>query len=850
MILQHHLHQQRVLTGNSMVSTLCKMVPMHRSLAVLILREFYPYLMDNMQVIPVQYLRIASGLIINLLNCMSCTCTKSSAIENPIFIQGDFNQLHQCYSCTCPFKQALTRGFLNPIGHDEFFKFEYTEEEIADIHEKLSNMHIQCNNVFINELIATELDYIKDLFSIEIFNFILGKDSLFEMESIRMIRIIHVYMYMLLVKRTFNVPADAVHIADIFTFYFHKTDPFYTHIATQLPFNKQKYDLLKQSDPLLLQQCEKHEKCRRLELQSWLNRCTTRLARYSLLISTILKKVYTPVYPFKCTCFNTNYHIHLEPLFDPYIEFTYYNSTMKIIKDIMLKVNHLSGQSENKVQLQFYIDSILPSFKTNSLQLNHPNQLLIRQGPLKRKLLDQVDTIHVVLFNNCLCFLRKKKNKFKITGWPLLLPLMQVNHHTLSLHSLVGASRWLQLARRNIDDKPFKKYHIMSKKSFKRSSSRSSMDRLNSSSTTNLTTIAATTPAEKPHKTNSMDLSRNSSKDDLVDDENSTISTTEEDLFEFKISYIGHRSESLTLIASSIADKKAWIDAIQQQQILLKQSYKQVVFYKQLEVSEIGIISSGTQHSNLIFFGTSLGLYVGVLKKRNNSEPLLHLTATTTDRSDSNSLWDCKEKELLHVVQLIEIEQVDQVEVIANQLIFMVDKTVFGVELERFDLSSTLNNIATPVVTTINDCKKISSHVSFFKTGMSGNRPLVCVVKSTSLSSTIKAYEPTENPTKQFNKFFKKDTNVKLYRELYIPSESTSIHFLKTKLCVGCTRGFEIVDLESLLTQGLLDPEDEDLGFAIKVDHLEPIALYRVYGLFLLCYNGYSYSCRICIFCR
>lgn len=68
--------------------------------------------------------------------------------------------------------------------------------------------------------------------------------------------------------------------------------------------------------------------------------------------------------------------------------------------------------------------------------------------------------------------------------------------------------------------------------------------------------------------------------------------------------------------------------------------------------------------------------------------------------------------------------------------------------------------------------------------------------------------------------------------------ESTSIHYLKTKMCVGCSRGFEIVDLEGLETQGLLDPEDETLEFVRKRENLRPMALYRIQNEFLLCYDG------------
>lgn len=75
-------------------------------------------------------------------------------------------------------------------------------------------------------------------------------------------------------------------------------------------------------------------------------------------------------------------------------------------------------------------------------------------------------------------------------------------------------------------------------------------------------------------------------------------------------------------------------------------------------------------------------------------------------------------------------------------------------------------------------------------------------------------------------------------KEFYIPVESTSIHYLKTKMCVGCSRGFEIVDLESLDTQGLLDPNDENLEFVRKRENLRPMAIYRIHNEFLLCYDG------------
>ncbi|KAG6805294.1 RhoGEF for Rho1, Rgf1, partial [Tricholoma furcatifolium] len=60
-------------------------------------------------------------------------------------------------------------------------------------------------------------------------------------------------------------------------------------------------------------------------------------------------------------------------------------------------------------------------------------------------------------------------------------------------------------------------------------------------------------------------------------------------------------------------------------------------------------------------------------------------------------------------------------------------------------------------------------------------------------------------------------------------------------MCVGCSRGFEIVDLESLDTQGLLDPNDENLEFVRKRENLRPMAIYRIQNEFLLCYDEFAF---------
>jgi len=63
---------------------------------------------------------------------------------------------------------------------------------------------------------------------------------------------------------------------------------------------------------------------------------------------------------------------------------------------------------------------------------------------------------------------------------------------------------------------------------------------------------------------------------------------------------------------------------------------------------------------------------------------------------------------------------------------------------------------------------------------------------------------------------------------------------LKTRLCMGCAKGFLIVDLETLDTQPLVDPTDPSLEFIERKDNLRPLAIFRVDTEFLLCYDEWG----------
>lgn len=140
---------------------------------------------------------------------------------------------------------------------------------------------------------------------------------------------------------------------------------------------------------------------------------------------------------------------------------------------------------------------------------------------------------------------------------------------------------------------------------------------------------------------------------------------------------------------------------------------------------------------------------------------------------------------------------------------------------------------------------KVATNVSFFKTGVCLNKTLVCVVKSGILSSTMKTFEPIERNEREGNSIRKivqgSDALLCMHKKFYIPGHINSVHFLKSKLCLGGANGFQIVDLDTLDTRDLLDEKDSSLDFVRKRLDVRPLAIYEEDEHFLLCYNEFAF---------
>lgn len=172
---------------------------------------------------------------------------------------------------------------------------------------------------------------------------------------------------------------------------------------------------------------------------------------------------------------------------------------------------------------------------------------------------------------------------------------------------------------------------------------------------------------------------------------------------------------------------------------------------------------------------------------------------------------------------------VTQMEVLVeySKLLVLSDKILYEFDLTCTDSLDHAKNTRSG--------KIILSHVTSFKTGVCDGKLLVCAMKSGSKSICI--VEPT-NPFDSKNKNKNKRPEM---REISFNSDPVSISFLKTKLCIGCTKGFEILSLEAGRKEPILDRADPSLDFATQRETVSPLSIHRLDKNFLLSYSEFSF---------
>ncbi|KAF8916237.1 CNH domain-containing protein [Mucidula mucida] len=518
--------------------------------------------------------------------------------------------------------------------------------------------------------------------------------------------------------------------------------PFVSYGAHQL-YGKYEFEKEKNSNPAFAQFVETTERrpeSRKLELNAYLTKPTTRLARYPLLLEAVLK--HTP---------------------DDSPDKKLLPEVVAEIRVFLNRVNEESGKTENRfnlLQLEQQLEWRQPADRVN-LRLQEEGRQMVYKGPLNKR----DGEINVYLFDHALLFTKMTKNKqheaLRVYRPPIPLELLLI---TASEDVTNGSSR------------PKGRQGLVKKSSFSKDS--------RASPHTSAITVRPPEGAKGQYWINFI--------------------------------HLGRKFYNLCLWSNSAMGQKKWVEHIyQQQQAMRERSH----IFETVPLSEgfftgVNKVNCAAPMSGgrRVVYGTNDGVYVSDLREPNR-DPVKVLA-------------------LLEVVQIDVLEEYDL-------LIVLSERQVITFPLDSLDPIDPMAGMKR--------AKRISSHTSFFKAGFCLGKILVCIVKSTQLSSTFKTLEPIDQNVRGRNKpTFKKllqggNDTLKMFREFYIPVESTSIHYLKTKMCVGCSRGFEIVDLETLDTQGLLDPNDMELDFVRKKENLKPMAIYRILNEFLLCYDEFAF---------
>ncbi|KAG0267569.1 RHO1 GDP-GTP exchange protein 2 [Actinomortierella ambigua] len=698
-----------------------------------------------------------NGVFTLLTDCYSPTCTRDRL----------------CYSIVCPRRieqqsrlnltpnGGLKRNLSRSTSKDKKDQRLWITSVPKDLAESLSNEEKKRQEV-IFELIYTEKDFVNDLKYLNDFWIKPLRTLDIIEENYREIFINQVFYNINDVYAVNSKLGEALlkrqqgyhqipHIGDIFLEHVVNFSPFVQYGANQIQA-KYVFETEKNRNSAFSKfvEAKRRPESRKLELNGYLTKPTTRLGRYPLLLEAVLK--YTP---------------------DDNPDKKKIPEVVSIIKDFLQKVNLESGKCENLFNLRQINERL--TWKSDPMDLNllAPERQLIMKGPLKKKgSSSEHSDIYVFVFDHVLLLTKEKKWKggetYKVHKRPIPLELLSLS----------------------TTEEPVSK-------TSKRSSS----------------LIPYKTPS---HASNVV------SKIAPVTNTLSKIAPDSKSGFPIVFHHMGRNGGSFTLYATTQVGRQNWMDKIQKQILDLKAKADS---WRLLSVSDKFFPVGNKVNSSSLYddgrrlvIGTDTGVYVG----RSRGE----------------------------FVRVIARERVSQVDVLEDERILLVlaDKTLYAYALETLDLNDP--NAANK------RARKLGSHVSFFKTGICRDKTLVGIVKNSinalDPSSTIKTLEPIEQGGSKKNKpsfrTFMRGGNselFKVYKDFYIPRESHSLHFLRNTLCVGCSRGFELVDLSTLNTQDLLDFTDPSLEFVQKKgENVKPIAIYRIESdtfMFLLCYEEFAF---------
>ena len=361
-----------------------------------------------------------NGVFTLLTECYSPTCTRD----------------HLCYSIACPRRleqqsrlnmkpqpglkrQTSTASMHGDDVDNRKLWINTVSKEVADsIDEKEKK-----RQEIISELMYTERDFIKDLEYLNDFWIMPLKNNNWIPEqrrekfvrtvfsNCRAVRDVNVKFAEALTRRQQEAPVVR-NVGDIFLTYVPAFEPFVYYGAHQL-FAKYEFEKEKAGNPnfaRFVEETERLKESRKLELNGYLTKPTTRLGRYPLLLEQILK-----------TTADDNPDRQDIP------------KATALIKEFLGRVNAESGKSENRFNLMQLSQNLKfsgdPSMFVD-LKLAEEGREIVYKGGLKKSPTDNSE-ITVYLFDHAVLLAKRKvtnkKEELRVYRRPIPLELLVVS---------------------------------------------------------------------------------------------------------------------------------------------------------------------------------------------------------------------------------------------------------------------------------------------------------------------------------------------------------------------------------------------------------------------------------------
>lgn len=261
--------------------------------------------------------------------------------------------------------------------------------------------------------------------------------------------------------------------------------------------------------------------------------------------------------------------------------------------------------------------------------------------------------------------------------------------------------------------------------------------------------------------------------------------------------YLGRSGANpITLYAPTLLGRRQWVDKIQGQRQALME--KQKVFdIRTIDArffNGFNRVTCAASYGDTVVLGSDQGVYI------KEPTPVASSAATIAAGGSYNTNENLR--------RLLPMDKVSQIDVLepSGLILVLAEKVLYTYSLESLLAEDSAKR-----------GRKLSSHVSFFKVGTifqdtPSEKTLVCYVRHNTIQSTIRALEPHMSTDKKKSRSklgrLMRGANgagtsegLKIYKDLYLPGEASSIQYFKNIICVGSPKGFQMVDLSSAEVQ-------------------------------------------------